>query len=415
MSDRSHSPAHRPPKHRTDIRAPQMVLGAIFVAHALLFASWTAHIPLVMSQLGMTNAMLGTALLGAPLGSVAAMGVTGWLLPRVGSRSMIRITMVGYAFGSIGVGVAGSPTLLFGALAVWGFFQGALDVAMNTQAVTVENAVNRPIMARLHGMWSLGGFVGALIGAGVVAIGIDLTTQMIVLGLSALLMVEFLSTALLFDSTRRTNDPSRPLRRPDTGQRVPFWPILILGLLAFASMLCEGAAADWSAAYLRAELHTGNAVAGLGYAAFALAMVALRLTATTLQTRFAARNLIPTLAMLFAAGMVVSLVAAQPVIALIGFACMGAGLALVVPTAFSAVGTIGNNGTNSNAGRAISIVSALGWLGFVSGPPLIGYLAEWTSLTTALWVLPALALSIAAVARFGRVFRATPTPVTAGV
>ena len=115
----------------------------MFIAHALLFASWTAHIPQIRASLDLSDASLGTALLGAPIGSIAAMTIAGWLLPRIGSHRMVQITVVGYAVFGVTVGLADSITQLFVALAMWGVFQGSLDVAMNTQGATVEKALGR--------------------------------------------------------------------------------------------------------------------------------------------------------------------------------------------------------------------------------------------------------------------------------
>ncbi|WP_245713727.1 MFS transporter [Nocardia vaccinii] len=376
-------------------------VGVTFFVQAVLFASWTAHIPGVEAALGLSDGTLGTALLGLPIGSVTAMALCGWLLPRLGSPRVIRISIAGYAVAGIGVGLADSPILLFVALYFWGLMQGMVDVAMNTQAVTVEKAAGRPIMSRLHGMWSVGGFAGGLIGSAAVGLGIGLTAQLAVLGVLAVVAVEVLSRYLIRDhATSGTRSDTAPHRRRWSAV------IVLLGAVAFASMLCEGAAADWSAAYLRNELGAGAATAGLGYASFALAMVAMRLSGTGLQRRFRPTALLPVLAAIFACGMGAALILRQPVVALLGFACMGLGLGLVVPSAFSAAGRVA---ADANPGPSIAAVAALGWCGFVSGPPLIGHLADIVGLGAALWVLPSLAVVLALVARFGRAF-AEPAP-----
>ena len=145
---------------------------AVFVSHGLLFASWTTHIPQVKAHLALTDGTLGFALLGAPIGSVAAMLVVARALPRFGSRLMVQVSLVGYCIAGPLVGIAGSLPALFAALFAWGVFQGALDVSMNTQAVTVERAAGRPLMSGFHGSWSIGAFAGAGIGALSVAAGL---------------------------------------------------------------------------------------------------------------------------------------------------------------------------------------------------------------------------------------------------
>ncbi|HEX4245993.1 MAG TPA: hypothetical protein VHY77_10525, partial [Acidimicrobiales bacterium] len=169
---------------------------AVFFTHGLLFASWTAHIPQVKNHLGLTDGTLGLALLGAPAGSVSAMLVTARLLPRFGSKAMVRASLIGYGAAGLTVGFAGSLPGLFAVLFVWGAFQGALDVSMNTQAVAIERSQLRPLMSGFHGSWSLGTFAGAGIGVTGVAIGVSLTIQLLVLTVPALIIVECLASRM---------------------------------------------------------------------------------------------------------------------------------------------------------------------------------------------------------------------------
>jgi MFS family permease len=375
----------------------------VFFGHALLFASWTAHIPQVKSHLGLTDARLGLALFGAPIGSLAAMLLTGRLLVRFGSRRMVQATLLGYCLTGVGVGLATTQLELFGALAVWGVFQGSLDVSMNTQAIIVERALGRPVMSGFHGAWSTGGFAGAGLGALAVARGLSLGGQLVILGLVAVLVAGAASTRMLPDppptTAPRLEAPDR--RRPFGVLRNPV--VLVLGAVALACMLCEGAAADWSAVYLHDSLRTTPAVAGLGYAAFSAAMVALRLTGDRLLVRVARRTLLPALAAGATVGFAAALLVRTPLAGLLGFACLGVGVALVVPSAMSAAGRL----PGVHAGTAVAAVSAIGWIGFVGGPPLIGHLAQAISLPTTLALLPVLTAVIAVAIRTTRAFGST--------
>jgi len=171
----------------------------IFVSHALLFASWTAHIPQLKHSLGLTNADLGFALFGAPIGSVLAMLLMGRLLDRYGSKRLVQVTLAGYCLTGFSVGLAGSQPALFVTLLVWGVFHGALDVSMNTQGVSVERARKVPIMSGLHGAWSVGGFIGAGLGALAVGVGIPLSGQLAVFGICIALVAGWSTRALLPD------------------------------------------------------------------------------------------------------------------------------------------------------------------------------------------------------------------------
>jgi len=372
---------------------------AVFVSHGLLFASWSAHIPQVKQHIGLTDGSLGLALLGAPVGSVAAMLVVARVLPVLGSKRMVQISLLGYSLAGPLVGLAGSLPALFAALLAWGAFQGTLDVSMNTQAVTVERAAGRPLMSGFHASWSIGAFAGAGIGALGVAAGLSLTPQLLALAVPVLLVAGCLTTRMLQDPA-----VSAPSHQELTGSnqgnehpasRVPVRlsrPVLILGAIAFASMLCEGASADWASVYLRGSIHVGAAAAGLGYTVFALAMVIVRLSGNRLLRRFRRERLLPALAAAATAGFAAGLLAHRSAAVIAGFGCLGIGLALVIPTVNSAAGRL----PGVSSGTAIAMVSAWGWAGFVFGPPIIGQLASATSLTVALSVLPVLTACIVA-------------------
>jgi fucose permease len=381
-----------PPALSSPVRGPRIAVTAVFVIHGLLFASWTAHIPGVQAHLGLTDGTLGFALLGAPAGSVTAMIAASWLLPRIGSRRIVQVALVGYCAAGPLAGLTGSLPALVAALFVWGAFQGTLDVAMNTQAIAVERTWRRPLMSGLHGSWSIGSFAGAGLGALAVAAHITLSVQLLGLGTIALLVAGLLSTRMLPAAVEHPGDRTATAATAAADQRragrVSRWSggMVLLGAIAFAAMLCEGATADWSAVYLSGPLHTRGVIPGLGYTMFSLAMVTIRLSGNRLLTRYRPDRLLPTLAAVATAGFAAALLAGQPPAALLGFGALGIGLASVVPAVFSAAGRI----PGLAPGTAVATASACGWAGFVCGPPVIGRLAAWTSLPVALGLLPVL-------------------------
>jgi MFS family permease len=385
----------------------------VFAVHGLLFASWTAHIPHVKVRLGLTDGTLGFALLGAPVGSVCAMVASAYLLPRLGSRRIVQIALIGYCAAGPLVGLTGNLPALLGALFLWGAFQGSLDVAMNTQAIAVERAGRRVLMSGLHGSWSIGSFAGAGIGALAVGAGITLTSQLLVLGTVALLAAGMLTTRMLPDAADQHGPDQHEAAKSGDGssRRSPAasrWSggMVLLGAIAFASMLCEGATADWASVYLAGPLHAAGVESGLGYATFALAMVSIRLSGNRLLTRYRPDRLLPALAALATVGFAVGLSIGRPAAALVGFACLGVGLASVVPAVFSAAGRI----PGLHPGTAVATASACGWAGFVCGPPLIGRLASLTSLSTALFLLPALTAFIVIGTSIARALKPPPAP-----
>jgi MFS family permease len=357
---------------------------AVFFVHGLLFASWTAHIPELKQHLDLSDGRLGLALLGAPIGSVLAMVVAARLLPLAGSRRMVRVALVGYCIAGPLVGLAGSLVAFFVIFLLWGFFQGTLDVSMNTQAISVERYSGRVLMPGFHGSWSTGALVGALVGALAVGLGVSVSEQLLVLAAPCLVVVGWLTTRMIPD--RRPGDPGVPPGDPSGRGGALQGAVIVLGGIAFADMLCEGAAADWAAVYFRNSLHTVPLVAGLGYTVYALAMAAVRLSGNRLVTRFTAHRLVPLLATIASLGFAVGLVIDRPVGALIGFGLLGAGLGCVIPVILSAAGAVGTIDT----GKAVATVAGCGWAGFVVGPVLIGGIASTTSLHAALFLIPVL-------------------------
>jgi MFS family permease len=361
-------------------------VGVTFFCHGFFFASWAAHIPHIKAALGLTNTGLGLVLLAAPMGAVTSLAVAARVLPRFGSRAAIRFAVAGYCLTGPLVGLSSTPGLCALALFLWGAFQAMLDVAMNNQAIALEQAQHRRLMSGLHGRWSLGTLAGAAVGAAGVAAGLSLTAQLAVLAVPIVLLVTWLTRFMVPDApaAEETRARGRSVSRT----------VLTLAVVAFCGLLCEGAAADWSAVYLRTELDTSGGLAGLGFIAFSLAMVTVRLTGDRLLNRFGAARTLPTLAAVATVGLGLALIVFTPGATIIGFAFLGLGVGLIVPGMYSTAGHL----PGVNVAAAVSTVAALSYSGFVAGPPLIGALAGLTSLRGALVVLPVLTGTIAVLA-----------------
>lgn len=371
---------------RASASAARNAVVAVFFAQGFLFASWTAHIPHVKAHLNLGNGSLGLVLLGAPVGSILAMFLASRLLQRLGSRTLVRIALVGYCLAGPLIGLGDSVAVFFAAFLLWGLFLGSLDVSMNAQAITVESRVRRKLMPGFHGSWSLGSLMGS--GAGVLGVGLgwSLSTQLLVYAIPLLLVVGWLTTKMIPDHHVRVEGA---IRAP----RATVWrrAVVGLGIIVFLDSLSEGAVADWTAVYLRDSLHTTSVIAGLGFTAFLLTMMITRFAGIYLTNRFAVYRVVPTFAGLAAVGSALGLWIDHPWSVLFGSMCLGIGLALTVPMAFSACGHI----PGVHAGRAVAAVSGIGYTAFVLGPALIGGLATLSSLHTALFLIPVLLAGVA--------------------
>ena len=373
----------------------QICVTAVFAAHALVFSSWVAHIPHVKSGLRLSDGALGNALLGAPLGALVATALCIRLLPRWGSHILVPVTVAGYAASGPLLGLARSELGLFLALTSVGFFLGGLDVAMNVQAAAVERVAARPIMSRFHGMRSLAVLLGSLVGAVCVSAGVGLTAQLTVIGLIIIIVVRPIAGGLV-------REPA-PTARQKAARPQRFWrnpTVVILSAVAFTSFLCEGSASDWSGDYLNRVVGAGPTVAALSYVPFTAVMAVTRLGAPRLYERVSIRWLLPSLALFAAVGLCVTLVTANLVVTLLGFAALGAGVALLVPAAMTAAYS------PIDAGTAIAVVAAIGWVGYLIGPPLIGQVAQWAGLSAALTTVPIMMTLVAIVIRFTNAFDA---------
>ena len=374
---------------KRDLKQARLAVLSMFFINGTVLASWVANIPLVKERLGLSESTLGLTLLAMAAGAILAMPLTGYLIPRYGSRRMTRITGIMFCLVLPLPILAPSLPLLVLALFFFGAFQGGMDVAMNAQAVAVENALDKPIMSSFHGWFSLGGLTGASLGGFLFSVGVSPTLHA--------LSVALILTCATWVMMRRLFEAEDEQGGHHTFA-LPTGPLFGLGLLAFFVLVGEGSVADWSAVYLRDVLGTSAGLAATGYAAFSLTMAFARFLGDGWVKRFGAVRLARGSATLAAGGLGVALFIGHPVAALLGFGCVGLGLANLIPILFGAAGRT----PGVNPGTGIAAVSSAGYFGFLAGPPLIGLAAEVVTLSGALYIV---VVFIAVVAVFAHVVR----------
>lgn len=371
----------------TDIRRARAAVTIVFVAHGLLFGTWVSRIPAIQDDVDLTEGELGIALLGGTLGALIGLPLAGWIVARSGSRTTLVRSLPVFVALVVGIALAQSLATLTLALLLFGMALGTLDVAMNAHGLAVEREYGRPILSTLHGGWSSGGLIGAAVGGFAAWQGVaplpHFVAVALVVGPVALLATRWLLPA--------------DVDRPEEGARLARPPrrIALLGLVAFCGLFAEGAAADWSGIYIDDSLGATPGVAALGFAAFSVTMAVFRLAGDRLTERWGPVALTRRGGLLAAVGLAGALLIAEPAAALVGFACMGAGLAAVVPVVFRAAGSV--PGLAPAAG--IAALTSVGYSAFLIGPPVIGFLAEVTSLTTALSLVVVLLCVLALFAR----------------
>lgn len=348
-------------------------VSAVFLVNGALFATWAVLIPSVRDRLSLSEAQIGLALLAVGLGSLLTMPLTGGWTARFGSHRVTHVMVVACMLSLALPFLAPNLLVLALGLALLGAVNGALDVAMNAQGVTVEQALGRPILSRLHAYFSLGGVLGALLGTALVGRVPVLAHVLTVVAVTTL--VGWLAGRFLLPDAAPGVRGEKQVRA-----RTPLRPaVLLLGGLCFLGMLSEGANYDWAALYFRDVLGASGGAVGLGYAAFVGAMTLGRWFGDRVRTRLGDEQIVRGGALVTALGMGLALLAREPLPAALGFALSGLGLSNVVPVMYGIAG-------HALAGRGIAQVATIGYAGFLLGPPLIGFLAELVGLPGALGV-----------------------------
>jgi MFS family permease len=377
-----------------------VAVSVAFLVNGAAIANWVPRVPAVKAALGTSDGPLGLALLGLGVGAAAALLAAGRVVARFGSRPVTRVAGIALCAALVGPGLAGSLPALALSLALFGAASGLMDVAMNAHGSLVERGYGRPVMASLHGLWSVGGLVGAVTGGLAARAGWSPARHFAVAALCLGAMLVVGTWRLLPASDDLA--PARPGPASAGGGGAPRgrgmpWsrPLLLLGVVGFSSFFGEGSAHDWSAIYMHDVLGTSPGTAAAAFAAFSLAMATVRFAGDRLSARFGPVRLIRASGLVATVGFGLGLLAHQPLAGVAGFALLGVGLACVVPVTFSAAGHLGGG----LAGVAISRVAAVSYLASFAGPPIIGLVADQVGLSVALAIPVALAGVVALCAR----------------
>ena len=364
----------------------------MFLVHGMLFGVWATQIPLIKERLQLDTAILGSALICAAIGGAAAMQFAGWLMRRLGAVTLLRITtLLGCGLLPVAV-ISENVWMLGGVLVLFGAGSGLIDLVMNAQAVEVEVRAGRPIMSGLHGMWSLGGLCGAALGSLLLALLTPVWQAAIMAGAGAALIL-WVSASML-----PMGGGPRHARAPRIRGLMWRGPLVMTGMLMALAFSIEGVLLDWSAIFLREIHHLPASEAGLGYAAFAAAMLVGRLTGDRMRARWSDRRMLqgPFLAALFLA--FAALVPSSSA-AIAGFALTGIMLCNVAPILFNVAGRLGEAAGPGGATQSVAAVVSFGYAGVMGGPPLMGFVARQTSLPVALCVAAGFCLLLALGAR----------------
>lgn len=336
-----------------------------YFAMGLCFATWASRIPDIKTTLQLSEGDLGTILFAMPLGQLVVMPFTGKLVTRFGSHRILIISLLFYAISLTNIGLASQTWQLLAGLFVFGIFGNLANIAVNTQGVYTEVLFKKTIMSSFHGMWSFAGFSGALIGLGMLAFELTPYIHFVIVAAIVILMMAFNYKFLIKAKETIKTKKKKMFSKPDSA-------LIWLGIIGFCGMASEGVMFDWSGVYFKEVIKVPGALVILGYTSFMIMMAGGRFLGDGLILKYGRKKVMQISGLMISTGLFTAVFFPYIIPCIIAFMVVGLGVSTIVPTIFSVAG---KNATVP-AGEALTIVSSVSFLGFLLGPPVIGYIAE---------------------------------------
>ena len=355
-------------------------IGILFFICGLNFATWATRIPDFKSFLSLSDAQLGTVLMGLPIGSLVSLPIAGWLLTKYASRWICIMAIVLYVIVIPSLSLLSSPVTLFIGLFFFGMAGDIMNIAMNTQVVSLEAKMNKIIMSSFHAVFSIGLMAGAFLGGILEKEHFTTTEHFSLVALSNILLIPFSFPNLLTD--KPVQDESKP--KSSILNLGPY--LIILSFIAFCGMLCEGAMADWISLYFKEYSPDSPFPITIGFSFFAAAMVLGRFVGDKISLKYGVSNILIVNGILIGLGMLLTLLFSSIYLKIGGCFLTGIGISTIVPLIYSQAG----NQKEIMPSIAIAGVSTIAYIGFLLGPVLIGYLSDFVGLDKALFLIVAL-------------------------
>ncbi|HVJ66118.1 MAG TPA: MFS transporter [Bdellovibrionota bacterium] len=351
------------------MRNNRIAVSVFYFCMGLCFSTWASRIPDIKDILGLGAAQLGSILFALPVGQFLALPFSGGFVTRFGSKRVLPVAIFLYACGLTFIGLASTPWHLVIALMFFGISGNLSNISVNTQGVTVEQLYARPIMAAFHGAWSIAGFTGALLGLGAIALKLSPYQHFSIVATLVVLVTLIFKKHLVLVPP----NPHAPKRKKFFSR--PEGILFQLGIIGFCSMATEGAMFDWSGVYFKEVIRVPAVLVPVGYASFMIMMASGRFVADRLIAKFGRQRVLFMNGLLISTGMFIAVAFPYLVPATIAFLIVGFGVSAVVPSVYSVAGR-----SSSTPGIALAAVTSVSYLGFLMGPPLIGWIASVSSL-----------------------------------
>ena len=353
--------------------ALRIAVGVFFFLAGLCFASWASRIATVQQKMGLSDAQLGAVLFSLPIGLMCSLPFSGWVITKIGSKKLLLGSIIAYGCALVCLGLAQNIVELVICLVCYGFASNAVNISVNTQAVAAEKLYEKRILASFHGLWSMAGFTGAGVGTFMIGNRIDPFHHFIII-LGVIVIGVLISSRYLYNDQGEAKNERETLKLLERLKMM--LPLLTLGSIAFCSMICEGAMFDWSVVYFKKVVQAPIALQGVGFTACMFTMAGGRFVADWFSQHFGLKRTLQLSGSLTTTGLLVAVIFPGFYTAIAGFMLVGAGISSVVPMVYSAAG----KSKTMSPGVALAAVSTIGFVGFLFGPPIIGFIAGLATL-----------------------------------
>ena len=346
----------------------RIAVSLFFFCQGIAFASWASRIPVIKAHLNLSEGQLGTILLMLPVGQLATMALSGKLVTKYGSAKVLRIVPIAYALVLCSIAFAQNAWQLGCILFLFGVTGNMCNISVNTQGVATEQIFKKSIMTSFHGAWSIAGFTGALVGLLTMNLGLNTLSHFLII-LCFVIGNTLINQRYLVPGKSPQKEKRSFFSRPEGS-------LLQLGIIGFFSMATEGAMFDWSGVYFKEIVQAPEKLVVVGYASFMIMMATGRFVGDAVIRKLGRKRTLQYSGLLMFIGMMTSVVFPEFTICTLAFMLVGIGVACNVPSIYSIAG----QNKNVPSGVALAMVSSISYLGFLMGPPLIGYIAEAFSL-----------------------------------
>ncbi|WP_191967959.1 MFS transporter [Rhizosphaericola mali] len=374
-----------PQLQKTKIRV-RFAVAIFYFFQGLCFASWASRIPYIKSTIGITDGQMGSILLALPAGQLITMPISAYLVDKYGSKNVLKFGLPLYAIALTFLGLAPTKLLLSLGLFIFGVFGNFCNISVNTQGVNAERMYHRPIMATFHGAWSIAGFTGAIIGLLMSKFTIVPEIHFWIIAILSIIGMLMNVKYLMQDGIKKitaNKEKKSMLANMDS-------TIIQLGVIGFFAMACEGAMFDWSGVYFKEIVKVKQGWESVGYACFMVMMATGRFVGDKVVAKFGRKKLMQVCGVLIMIGLLVAVIFPYFLSASFGFILVGFGVSTNIPNVYSVAG----NQTKIPSSAALAAVSSISYLGFLMGPPLIGYTSQLFNLRLSYTIIAIFGLCI---------------------